>query len=70
MQGHILPLNLLSAAFSNVLIYLGCYILRMKSLLMLKLMGVLPQSILRPSSAFERDFAGAQQCHVMIPMDG
>ena len=26
--------------------------------------------ILRPSSAFERDFAGAQQCHVMIPMDG
>jgi len=73
VQGHILPLNLLSGAFSNILIYMGCYIFRTKALLALKLVGVLNQKehVLMPSPAFETEtlLVHSSIC-VTVPMDG
>lgn len=72
VQGCILPVNLLSVVFSNIQIYLGCYIHRMKSLLTLRLMAVLPQTeyILMPSSDSDTGtlLVRSSVC-VMIPTD-
>lgn len=59
-------------ALFNMLTYLECYILGMKSLLAWKLMGVLPQTayILMPSTAFEAGTSlFCSSVCVMVPMD-